>query len=72
SQILPDPHAISLYYLINTGCIIYRHGSEQRPDTYSPKPILYYEPEDIFDEQGFLISVGTFAPRLSILSHLEL
>jgi hypothetical protein len=44
--------------LINTGCIIYRHGSEKRPDTYSPKPILCYEPEDIFDEQGFLISVG--------------
>src|SRR5262245_20738056 len=24
SQILPDPHAISLYYLINTGSIVYQ------------------------------------------------
>ena len=58
SQIHPDPHAITLYYLINTGCIIYRHGSNQKPETYNPKPKLYYEPEDLFDEQGRLISTG--------------
>lgn len=58
SQIHPDPHAITLYYLINTGCIIYRHGSNKKPDTYSPKPQLFFEPEDLFDDQGRLISTG--------------
>ncbi|MCB0191870.1 MAG: DNA double-strand break repair nuclease NurA [Anaerolineae bacterium] len=58
SQIHPDPHAITLYYLINTGCIIYRHGSNKKPETYSPKPRLFYEPEDLFDDQGRLISTG--------------
>ena len=27
SQILPNRHAITLYYLINIGSIVYRHGS---------------------------------------------
>ena len=58
SQIHPDPHAITLYYLINTGCIVYRHGSNKKPETYNPKPQLFFEPEDLFDEQGRLISTG--------------
>ncbi|MCB0214285.1 MAG: DNA double-strand break repair nuclease NurA [Anaerolineae bacterium] len=58
SQIHPDPHAITLYYLINTGCIIYRHGSNKKPETYNPKPQLFYEPDDLFDDQGRLISTG--------------
>jgi hypothetical protein len=58
SQILPDRHAITLYYLINVGSIVYCHGSSLKPHTYNPKPILCYEPEDIFNEQGQLISVG--------------
>ncbi|MGD9369733.1 MAG: DNA double-strand break repair nuclease NurA, partial [Desulfobacteraceae bacterium] len=58
SQILPNRHAITLYYLINVGSIIYRHGSNQKPDTYRPRPQLYYAPEDILDERGRLISPG--------------
>lgn len=58
SQILPDPHGITLYYLINTGSIIYRHGSGRKPETYNPQPLLFYEPEALFDEQGRLISSG--------------
>lgn len=53
SQILPDQHAIAPYFLINVGSITYRHGSNRKPDTYNPTPILNYEP---FDEQGRLIS----------------
>ncbi len=53
SQILPDQHAIAPYFLINVGSIIYRHGSNRKPDTYNPTPILNYEP---FDEQGRLLS----------------
>ncbi|GAB4443362.1 MAG: DNA double-strand break repair nuclease NurA [Anaerolineae bacterium] len=58
SQIYPDPHGITLYYLINTGCIVYRHGSGQKPDAWNPPPVLRYEPDDLLDEQGRLISAG--------------
>ena len=58
SQILPDQHAITLYYLINIGSIIYRHGSNRRPETHNPPPLLCYNPEDILDDQGRLISSG--------------
>lgn len=53
SQILPDQHAIFPYYLINVGSITYRHGSNRKPETYNPPPILNFEP---FDERGQLIA----------------
>jgi hypothetical protein len=53
SQILPDQHAIFPYYLINVGSIIYRHGSNQKPETHNPPPVLCYEP---FDDEGRLVS----------------
>jgi hypothetical protein len=58
SQILPDPHGITLYYLVNTGSIIYRHGSNRKPETYNPPPQLCFSLDDILDEQGRLISPG--------------
>ncbi len=58
SQILPDHHAITIYYLINVGCIIYQHGSNRKPETFSPKPILCYDPEDTLDEQGRIIALS--------------
>jgi len=67
SQILPSRHAITLYYLVNVGSIVYRHGSNQKPETYHPKPLLYYAPEDILDEQGRLISPGEVKGILSEL-----
>ncbi len=63
SQIYPDQHAITLYYLINVGSIVYRHGSNQKPQPYNPKPALYYEPDDLLDEQGRLISAGTVSVK---------
>lgn len=67
SQILPDQHAILPYYLINVGCIIFRHGSNQKPETYSPDPILCFEP---FDEMGRLVSTGEINVRRD-LAELE-
>ena len=58
SQILPNRHAITLYYLINVGSIVYRHGSGEKPQAYNPPPQLYYTPEDVLDAQGRLISPG--------------
>ncbi|MDX1520166.1 MAG: DNA double-strand break repair nuclease NurA, partial [Anaerolineae bacterium] len=70
SQILPDQHAITLYYLINVGSIIYRHGSDQKPEVYQPQPVLRYSPEDILDEQGRLIASSEVTVRRD-LAELE-
>jgi len=53
SQIYPDRHAIALYYLINIGVIVYQQGAQTPPETKS-LPSLYYQEEDLFDQQGFL------------------
>ncbi|RMF02383.1 MAG: DNA double-strand break repair nuclease NurA [Chloroflexi bacterium] len=63
SQIYPDAHALTLYYLINVGCIVYRHGSGQKPLAFNPPPALYFEPDDLFDAQGNLISGGEVSVR---------
>jgi hypothetical protein len=76
SQIYPDQHALTLYYLINTGAIVYRHGSNQKPRTVNHSPQLYYAPEDLLDEQGRLISAGEVSVQrdmaeLAVLAHLS-
>jgi hypothetical protein len=58
SQILPDRHGLALYYLVNVGGIVYRHGSRCKPDIYKPRPLLCYQPEELFDERGQLITPG--------------
>ena len=55
SQIYPDRHGIALYYLVNVGAIIYRHGSGETPDI-STEPQLFFNDEAIFGEQGLLVS----------------
>ena len=47
SQLYPDRHGIALYYLINTGSIIFRHGLEDAP-TCASQPRLFYENEDLY------------------------
>jgi hypothetical protein len=57
SQILPDRHDILAYYLINIGGIVYRHGSNLKPEIYK-RPTFFYEAEDISNEEDQLISPG--------------
>lgn len=57
SQILPDRHDIASYYLINIGSIVYRHGSNQKPEVFK-QATLTFEPEDITDELDQLIAPG--------------
>lgn len=61
SQILPDRHAPYLYYLINIGAIIYRHGSNATPAILSLPSIFYPDLVDdqTDDEPGFDKSVVT-------------
>lgn len=53
SQIHPDRHSIALYYLVNIGAIIYRHGSGLRPETLTDGRLYYGD--EVLDEQGFIV-----------------
>ncbi len=55
SQILPDRHGLALYYMINTGSILIRHGSGDAPLT-SSQPRLFYEDGDLYPRGEALIA----------------
>jgi hypothetical protein len=55
SQIFPDRHAITTYYLVNTGTIILRKGSGLAPSTDSA-PEIFFSDEDVYDDDGQVIS----------------
>jgi len=48
SQIHPDPHGAALYYLINIGSLVYRHGSGEAPEARSD-PLLGYTEDDLYE-----------------------
>jgi hypothetical protein len=47
SQLYPNRHGIALYYLINTGSIIFRHGIDDAP-TCASEPHLFYKNDDLY------------------------
>jgi hypothetical protein len=51
SQIYPDRHGVALYYLVNTGSIVFRHGLSEAPRTAST-PQVYDEDADLYEEDG--------------------
>lgn len=51
SQIYPDPHGWALYYLINVGSLVYRHGSGQAPSAVSAPLVA-----QAVDAQGNLLA----------------
>lgn len=55
SQIFPDRHAITTYYLVNTGTIVLRRGSGMAPSTESA-PEIFFSDEDVYDDEGQVIS----------------
>jgi len=65
SQILPQTHGAALYYLLNIGTIIVRHGSGQPPEILS-QPYLFYEPEYIYSAERDLISNATVSARRTV------
>jgi NurA domain len=65
SQILPQTHGSALYYLLNVGSIIVRHGSGQPPEIVS-QPYLFYEPEYIYSGEHDLISNATVSARRTV------
>jgi len=54
SQIQPDRHGAALYYLINVGSLVYRHGSGETPEAHS-EPTLGYTEADMY-ENGLLVA----------------
>jgi hypothetical protein len=54
TEVQPDSHEIAYYYLINVGCLVYRHGSERTPEAYS-QPAIGYTEDDIYD-RGQLVA----------------
>jgi hypothetical protein len=61
AQIPPDRHGLALYYLINVGSLVYRHGSGQTPEARTV-PQLYYRQEDLYDG-ATLVSGGLLGVR---------
>jgi hypothetical protein len=51
SQIYPDRHGIALYYLINIGSIVFRHGLGEAPAIHS-RPEVFYEDADLYQDDG--------------------
>jgi hypothetical protein len=56
SQIYPDRHGVALYYLINVGSIVFRHGTGEAPQTRTA-PEVFYEDADLYEEDGGQIPV---------------
>ncbi len=54
SLIQPDRHSAALYYLINVGSLVYRHGSGESPMARS-EPTLGYTEADLY-ENGLLVA----------------
>lgn len=65
SQILPNRHGPALYYLINTGTILLRHGSGEAPVVRS-EPYLFFEKEYIRSGDRTLISTATVGARRTV------
>ena len=48
SQIHPDRHGAALYYVINVGSLVYRHGSGQAPEARS-EAVLGFSEADLYE-----------------------
>ncbi|MEK7787779.1 MAG: DNA double-strand break repair nuclease NurA, partial [Chloroflexota bacterium] len=52
SQIYPDRHGIALYFLINIGSIVFRHGLDEAPGTSSTPQVFYEDDEMYYAEES--------------------
>ncbi len=65
SQIYPDFHASSLYYLLNISTFIYYHGIGELPEQ-DTEPRLYYTDNYMYDETRRIISNRTVNSRRTV------
>lgn len=75
SQIYPDRHGIALYYVINIGTIVFRHGSQRAPEV-ATNPRLFYTDDQVFPGgelvSGDLVSVERNLAEIQVLTDLAL
>ncbi len=62
SQIVPDRHAPYVYYLINTGGIVYQHGTPVAPQVFST-PELHFPKSHELDDSRFFNPTGVSIER---------
>ncbi|NUQ38484.1 MAG: DNA double-strand break repair nuclease NurA [Caldilineales bacterium] len=62
SQIYPDRHGPLLYYLLNTGAIIFRQGSAAAPQVET-QPSLHFSDAELYDVRGNLIKAERINAR---------
>jgi hypothetical protein len=65
SQIYPDQHESSLYYLVNIGIYIYHHGAPRLPAQLT-SPELVYAEKQIKDSDGRVINNQTVNARRTV------
>ena len=71
SQIYPDAHGIALYYLINIGTIVFRHGSGQAP-VVATHPSVFGDAESLYEDDQLVSGPLINARRnLSELVHVS-
>ena len=66
SQIHPDRHSPTMYYLINIGRISLRYGSGAPPEISSVVKI-YFDDDDLYDEFGSAISASIINGKRDVL-----
>lgn len=66
SQIYPDPHAPTQYYLINIGVFVYYFGEPRLPYQFT-QPELVYSDALMLDRDGRLITNQTVNARRSVM-----
>ena len=75
SQIYPDAHGVALYYLINIGTIIFKHGSGQAP-LVATGPQVYGDAETLYEDDnlvsGPLINARRNLAELTQIAELAL
>ncbi len=54
SQILPDRHSAFLYYLVNIGAIVFRHGVDDAPEVLTQAYLVYPDVSESREETGQL------------------
>ncbi len=66
SQIYPDPHGSSLYYLTNIAVFVYHHGDEGALPEPITEPQLFYQDDELKDREGRIIANAAVNARRSI------
>ena len=73
SQIQPDRHGAALYYMINIGSLVYRHGSGETPEASSEATLGYTE-DDLYEDgipvSGNLLDVRRDLAELTRLADI--